>query len=160
MNPETRAALVARLSLYDRPAEVGIGTRIEVAAALADRGATVVATDVVERDVPEGVEFVRDDVVDPELSAYAGVDVVYALNLPRELHRPAHDLARTRNVPLFFTTLGGEFPAIPARRETIPGDTLFACPATGRGARPGQVGPGRRTSEVRNPHVPGESSDG
>ncbi|WP_433625686.1 UPF0146 family protein [Halomicrococcus sp. NG-SE-24] len=124
MKPATRDALVARLAEFGRVVEVGIGNRPDVAEALADRVA-VTATDVVPREVPEGVRFVVDDVTDPSPDVYEAADALYALNLPPELHRPALAVARRHDAVLAFTTLGAEQPAVPVRRETIPGETLF-----------------------------------
>lgn len=118
-------ALVDRLSGYERPVEIGIGRRPVLAEALVGRGCAVVATDVYERSVPEGVRFVRDDVTDPDPSVYADADVVYALNLPPELHRPALEVARGAGADLAFTTLGGDSPLIPVERDPLPDDVLF-----------------------------------
>ncbi|MFB6195421.1 MAG: UPF0146 family protein [Haloplanus sp.] len=125
-----RAELAARLAAYDRLLEVGIGHRPEVAAALADAGADVTATDVMAVDVPDGVTFVRDDVVErrealPELPDHFRVDAVYGLNLPAELQRPAHDVARAADADFLFTTLGFEEPVLPVERESVGGETLY-----------------------------------
>jgi len=131
-------ALADRLARYDRVVEVGIGRRTDVAAALAARGLGVVATDVRERSVPDGVTFVRDDVTDPDLAAYADAEAVYALNAPPELHWPLRDAAERADADLLFTTLGGDEPAVPVERETIPGDTLYRAvdgPRPGSGRR-------------------------
>ncbi len=138
MNPRNRSpsatltdALAARLARFASPIEVGIGARTDVAARLAEE-TSVMATDVRFRTVPDGVTFVRDDITDPEMTIYAGADVLYALNLPRELHRPTRAVARMVGAAFCFTTLGGEFPAIPTDAETLPaGETLFR--ATGWG---------------------------
>ena len=137
MNPTT-AALADRLARFDRLVEVGIGHRSEVAGALADSGVDVTATDIHPRPVPEGVAFVRDDLTDPELDVYADSEGIYGLNLPRELHRPARDLARETGATLLFTTLGGEFPGIEATPETIPGETLYRPTERGRSPRRGE----------------------
>jgi uncharacterized UPF0146 family protein len=126
------ASLAARLARFDSPVEVAVGTRTDVAARLAD-DTTVTATDVHSRTMPDGVAFVRDDITDPTMDVYADADVLYALNLPRELHRPTRTVARAVGAEFLFTTLGGEFPAIPTVSETLPaGETLFR--ATSRGA--------------------------
>jgi uncharacterized UPF0146 family protein len=124
VNPLTRA-LAARLGEFSRLVEVGIGARPGLAGALVDAGATVTATDVRPCAVPDGVAFVRDDVTDPALDIYADADAIYARNLPPELHRQAHDLAREVDAAFLFTTLGGEFPTVPTTTETLPGGTLF-----------------------------------
>ena len=115
---ETLYALVDRLCRYDVLVEVGIGERPALAAALAEQ-CSVRATDVVERAVPEGVEFHVDDVTDPDPTVYAGAEAIYALNLPPELHRPASHVADDHGAVLAFTTLGGDAPAVPASPETL-----------------------------------------
>jgi len=125
VHEDVRRALVGRLSDYDRVVEVGIGRRDAVARALADSDVAVTATDVRQREVPPGVNFVVDDVTDPFREYYENAGAVYALNLPPELHRPAADLAEAVEADLFFTTLGGDPPTIPVSRETIPGETLY-----------------------------------
>jgi uncharacterized UPF0146 family protein len=133
-NPD---ALIDHLEGYERVVEVGIGRRTDAARALAQRGVSVTATDVHERDVPADVAFVRDDIVDPDPSVYAGADAVYARNLPPELHRPALEAARDADAAFLFTTLGGDEPAIPVERRTIAAGTLYVARASpdGRPAR-------------------------
>lgn len=110
---------------------MGVGRRPDVARALAVAGHTVTAVDVRECPVPDGVRFVRDDIVarsqrdDP--GPYRGAGAVYALNLPPELHRPARDVARRVGADFCFTTLGYDGPAVPVERETLPGETLFVA---------------------------------
>ncbi|RLM53377.1 hypothetical protein DVK02_14430 [Halobellus sp. Atlit-31R] len=131
-------ALVERFSPYGAVVEVGIGRRPEVAAAVADTGASVTATDVADVDVPPSVSFVRDDVVaaserdDP--GDWYRADLVYGLNLPPELHRPALDVARAVDADFLFTTLGYDQPAVPCAAESLAGrETLYV----GRRERPG-----------------------
>ncbi|WP_338741267.1 UPF0146 family protein [Haloplanus salilacus] len=135
----TRAELADRLASYDSVVEVGIGRRPEVAAALVDAGVDVTATDVFDAPVPEGVRFVRDDVVDRAAglgeearssdATHPGepyrVDAVYALNLPAELQAPARDVARAADADFLFTTLGFEEPAVPVERESLARETLY-----------------------------------
>ncbi len=135
----SRAAIAEHLSEYDAVLEVGIGRRPGVAAALAARGLHVVAVDVNRYSVPEGVQFVRDDVVEiaeraagdspPQstLPAQYRVDAVYALNLPPELHRPTLALAEAVDAAFVFTTLGGDPAIVPARAETIGRETLYVA---------------------------------
>lgn len=129
MSRRENEAIVDRLA-RERVIEVGIGRRTDVAGALVERGTAVVATDVYPQEVPEGVEFVIDDVVSPTCSVYEGADLLYALNLPPELHRPARDVARRVGAEFRFTTLGGDGPAIPADPRSLAGETLYA-PAEG-----------------------------
>jgi uncharacterized UPF0146 family protein len=121
----THAAIVDRLSGYDAAVEVGVGRRPDVAAALAETGLSVTATDLRERSVPAPVHFVRDDVTDPDLSVYAAADVVYALALPAELQRPTVAVARAIEADCRFTTLGADHPILPATPATLPGETLY-----------------------------------
>lgn len=128
----SRTALVDRLAVYDTLVEVGIGRRPEVAVALADAGADVTATDVFDAPVPDGVAFVRDDVVARAATVREGghpgpyrVDAVYGLNLPAELQRPARDVAHAADADFCFTTLGFEEPAVPVERESVGRETLY-----------------------------------
>jgi uncharacterized UPF0146 family protein len=125
VHTELRAALVDRLSAYDRLVEVGVGERTEIAAALADCGRDVTATDVHARGVPADVGFVRDDVTDPAASVYRDADAVYALNCPPELQGPLSAAARTAGADCLFTTLGADPAVVDATPETLPGETLF-----------------------------------
>ncbi|MFC6990121.1 UPF0146 family protein [Haloplanus sp. GCM10025708] len=121
---------MARLARYERLVEVGVGRRPGVAAALADAGKSVTATDVVERPVPDGVRFVRDGVVERSERGPRDVyrvDAIYALNLPPELHRPTLEVARDADADFLFTTLGYDQPAIPVGRETHGDETLFVA---------------------------------
>jgi uncharacterized UPF0146 family protein len=126
-----RSHLVDRLSAYGSLVEVGVGRRPEVAAALASRGADVTATDVFDAPVPDGVRFVRDDVVQrrDRLDGQPGdpyaVEAVYGLNLPAELQRPARDVARAAGADFLFTTLGFEQPTVPVDREPVGKETLY-----------------------------------
>jgi len=129
VHTEANVALVDRLARYDDLVEVGVGSRPGVAAALADRGRTVTATDLYEHDVPAGVRFVRDDVTDPDPAVYRGADAVYALNCPPELQRPLSAAARTAGAGCLFTTLGTDPAVVDAAPETLPEATLFRTQA-------------------------------
>jgi uncharacterized UPF0146 family protein len=133
--------LVDHLARFDSPVEVGIGRRPDVAAALADRGCTVTATDIHDRSTPDAVAFVREDVTDPTPEQYAGADLVYALNCPPELQRPARDLARRLDVPFLFTTLGADPATVPATPTTLADATLFRAAGRGPALGPAVAGP-------------------
>ena len=132
-------ALVARLSGYASAVEIGVGRRPAVAAGLADAGVSVTATDVVtadEIDVPLSVLFVRDDVVAASERDHPGdvydADLLYGLNLPPELHRPALEVAEAVDADFLFTTLGGDPPAVPCEIESLPdGATLYVARGDG-----------------------------
>jgi uncharacterized UPF0146 family protein len=119
--------VVAVLAEFDRLVEVGVGKRGDVAATLADRGRSVTATDVHEREVPKGVEFVLDDVTDPDRSVYDTADAIYALNCPPELHQPLLEIADRVDAACLFTTLGGDQPAVPVERRTVESGTLYVA---------------------------------
>lgn len=146
--------LVARLAAHDRLVEVGIGNRPDVARALAQRGRAVTATDIHERPVPDDVDFVRDDVTDPDPSVYRDADAVYALRCPPELQRPARAVADRAGAAFYFTTLGGDPAVVPATRTTLAEGTLFRAadgPADAPGDGPGE-GPAAETgSRVGRP---------
>lgn len=125
-------ALVSRFSTYGAAVEIGIGRRPEVAVGLAERGLSVTAIDVAEFDVPASVQFVRDDVVDAAARDDPGdhyrADLVYGLNLPPELHRPALTVATTVDADFLFTTLGYDSPAVSCSTESLPaGETLYVA---------------------------------
>jgi uncharacterized UPF0146 family protein len=125
VHSQSKVALVDRLSGHDEVVEVGIGTRPDVAAGLAQEGCRVTATDVHDRDVPDGVEFVRDDVTAPDPAVYRDADVVYALNCPPDLQYPLVDVARAADAACLFTTLGADPAIVEATPETLPTETLF-----------------------------------
>ncbi|WP_410765730.1 UPF0146 family protein [Haloferax sp. DFSO60] len=137
MRNSLRDAIVTQLVDYERVLEVGIGRNPAVAETLATRGVDVTAIDVHEMPVPDSVRFVVDDVFSREdaanLGPYEGVDAIYALNLPIELHRPVATIARRAGAEFYFTTLGYDEPSIPTSRISLDGDTLFvATDAPGR----------------------------
>ena len=132
MSTRRDTALVARLSGYASAVEVGVGRRPGVAAGLVDAGVSVTATDVVDREVPPGVTFVRDDVVAASERDRPGdsydVDLIYGVNLPPELHRPALETAAAVDADFLFTTLGGDPPTVPCSIESIAdGGTLYVA---------------------------------
>lgn len=139
MSPPIRRGIRRALAPYDSLVELGIGRRTEVAESLAAAGKRVVAVDVREFPVPDGVRFVRDDLfaaaerVDPGEQYRA--EALYACNLPPELHRPARAVARRVGADLLFTTLGGDQPSIPVERRTVADDTLYVARADAGGPR-------------------------
>ncbi|MFD1599177.1 UPF0146 family protein [Halobellus rarus] len=135
METRRNTALVARFSAYETAVEIGIGRRPEVAVGLADAGVSVTATDVADPDtlsVPPEVSFVRDDVVAASERVGPGdtydADLVYGLNLPPELHRPALEVADAVDADFLFTTLGYDSPAVPCETESLAGgETLYVA---------------------------------
>ena len=132
MSTRRDTAIVGRLSGYASAVEVGVGRRSAVAAGLADAGVAVTATDVVDCDVPVEVSFVRDDIVVASERDHPGATyeaaLLYGLNLPPELHRPALDVAREVDADFVFTTLGYDSPTVPCTTEALPaGETLYVA---------------------------------
>jgi uncharacterized UPF0146 family protein len=125
VRPETVTAIVDHLRSANCVVEIGIGNRPALARELAACGISVTATDIVDRETPPSVRFVRDDVTAPTLSVYEDADALFAQNLPPELHRPTALLAATVGADCLFTTLGGDPPLVDVSRKTIPGETLF-----------------------------------
>ena len=111
------STLVSHLSDCNRVVEVGVGNRPGVAAALADQGVDVTATDIRDRQTPDAVRFVRDDIA----------DAVYARHCPPELQRPARDAAQAAGARLLFTTLGGDPTLVDATRVTADDGTVFVA---------------------------------
>lgn len=110
---------------YDAVVEVAIGTRTDLSADLVEAGISVTATDVVDRSVPAGVEFVRDDVTDPDVRVYADAEAIVARNLPPELQRPTWEIATSVDADFFFTTLGNDPAIVPADPRTLERGTVF-----------------------------------
>ncbi|MES3516284.1 MAG: UPF0146 family protein [Natronomonas sp.] len=120
----TTETLAEYLGQYDTLVEVGIGSRSDVAAALAARGCRVTATDIRPRQTPDGVRFVRDDITDPDESLY-DAEAVYALNCPPEL-QPSLAAASPDGTDCLFTTLGGDPAVVSTTPTTLSnGVTLF-----------------------------------
>ncbi len=123
--PPLHEALAAPATPGDRLVEVGVGRRTGVAAELARAGYDVVATDVRDRAVPDGVTFRIDDVTAPDPATYAGAAVVYALRCPPELQRPLRAVAAEAGARCAFTTLGGDPATVPVDRERVDSGTLY-----------------------------------
>lgn len=124
MSQSSPEPLLDLLAAYDTLVEIGIGRRTDLAEALADRGATVTATDIEQCRVPEPVEFVLDDVTDPDRTIYEDAEALYARRLPPELQRPTWELARDVGAACLFTTLGGDPALVPAETKTTPEGTV------------------------------------
>ena len=130
MVPPNAPTIADVLADYDRVVEVGIGDRTDLARTLVERDVTVLATDVENRDVPQGVTFVRDDVTTPDSAVYADAEAIYALRLPPELQRHVWRVARSVDADFLFTTLGGDPALVPARPRTVAEGTLYVSTRT------------------------------
>ncbi|HIJ12283.1 MAG TPA: hypothetical protein HA275_00930 [Halobacteriales archaeon] len=124
MHSDSTTSLLSILRPFKRLVEVGIGSRFDVAHSLSENR-IIVATDIHQCNPPDGVQFVLDDICDPLLDLYSKADIIYALNLPPELHQPTLNVALQVKSKFLFTTLGNDFPEIPVRIETTPGETIY-----------------------------------
>lgn len=120
-------ALVSCVSDYDLVVEVGIGDRLDVATACVEAGTDVIAIDIYPGPVGAGIDRVQGDVHRPPIAGDAPIGAIVANNLPAELQRPSGELARWFDVPLYFTTLGGEVPVVPTEIYTVEGDTVYVA---------------------------------
>jgi len=93
---------------YLRPVEIGIGRNPDVAARLAAAGLPVIATDIVEREVPDGVRFVIDDICAPDLFLYKGADLLYAVRPGVEMVPCLIETARAAGADCIVYHLGNE----------------------------------------------------
>jgi uncharacterized protein len=93
---------------YRSAAEIGIGHFPDVAYALMSRGIRVFATDIQPFSYA-GLDIVVDDVTEPDISLYSGVDVLYSMRTPAELAPFMVKLAETVYADLIIKPLDSEF---------------------------------------------------
>ena len=106
---------------YDCAAEVGIGHFSDVALALADKGVRVFATDI-KPFLHDGLKVVVDDITQPDLSLYTGLNLIYSLRPPLELVPYMVRLAKAASADLIVKSLASEYPG---GRLTRHGTTTF-----------------------------------
>ena len=94
---------------YRCAAEVGVGHFPDVALALAKRGLHVFATDI-KPFLHNGLKVIVDDVAEPDLSLYTGLDLIYSLRPPPELVPYMNRLARTLSADLIVKPMSSEYP--------------------------------------------------
>jgi uncharacterized protein len=95
-------------SHYLHAVEVGIGKNTTAADMLARAGVLLRCTDVKHLEHPAHLNFVRDDVFDPDPSLYEGADVIYAIRPAIEMVPPLMAIARMANSDLIVYHLGFE----------------------------------------------------
>lgn len=100
------AAYIA--ATYARAVEAGIGSNRVAAEELAARGILLRCTDIRRLDHPPGLNFVRDDIFEPDLSLYRGADVLYAIRPAIEMIPPLVAIARAAGCDLIVYHLGFE----------------------------------------------------
>ncbi|MDY6775557.1 MAG: UPF0146 family protein [Halobacteria archaeon] len=94
--------------------EVGVGRQTEVAEYLGScDGIEVTVTDIdteAGEKVPEKIEFVADDVTDPDMRVYDGASVIYSVRPPYELHSALKEIAEAVGTDLLVVPLADETP--------------------------------------------------
>jgi uncharacterized UPF0146 family protein len=93
---------------YEKVAEIGIGHFPDVAFALKGRGLKVFATDIKPFKY-EGLKVIVDDITDPDMSFYGGVDLIYSMRPPPELIPYLMRLAETVSADLIIKPLSSEY---------------------------------------------------
>jgi hypothetical protein len=93
---------------YKNPIEAGIGNNPNAALQIRDAGIPVRAIDIHPCVLPAGIPFFRDDIFEPDLSHYAGADVIYAIRPAEEMIPPLIALAEQIDCDLVVYHLGFE----------------------------------------------------
>jgi len=95
-------------SHYKNPVEVGVGNNPDAAQYVHEGGCRIRATDIRVCRLPGWLSFAWDDIFSPDLSCYAGADVLYAIRPAEEMIPPLIALARTLDCDLVVYHLGFE----------------------------------------------------
>ncbi len=93
---------------YRWAAEIGIGPFPDVAWVLAGVGVRVFATDI-RPFQHQGLKVLVDDITQPDVSLYTGVDLIYSLRPPSELVPYMERLAREVEATLIVKPLASEY---------------------------------------------------
>jgi uncharacterized UPF0146 family protein len=89
--------------------EIGIGLFPDVAFALQRKGVKVFATDILPFYY-EGLNIIKDDIMEPDFSLYSSVELVYSLRPPSELILFMLRLAKKIKADLIIKPLHSEYP--------------------------------------------------
>lgn len=92
---------------YKKVAEIGIGNYTMVAEYLASKGVKVIATDL--REVRTNVDFFIDDIREPKIEIYYGVELLYSIRPPPEIFNCIKGLAERLNVDCIIKPLFGDY---------------------------------------------------
>lgn len=107
---------------YHNVAKIGIGRFPDVIFALLDRGVDVFATDIYPFFY-KGIKVFRDDVLSPDTSMFAGIELIYSMRPPPELVPYMKKLADTISADLIIKPLSSEY--VENFRLMKNGDTTF-----------------------------------
>jgi uncharacterized UPF0146 family protein len=106
---------------YGSAVEIGIGHLPDVSLALVGRGVSLFATDI--RPFRHyGLRVVVDDVIQPDLSLYASLNIIYSLRPPPELVPYMVRLAGVVSADLIIKPLASEHPG---GKLTANGNSIF-----------------------------------
>ena len=94
---------------YAAVVEIGVGNNPGAAIIVHDAGIPIRCTDIRNRELPVGIEFVIDDLFEPDPSIYAGADLIYAIRPAIEMMAPLIALAKKTGSDLLVYHLGFEF---------------------------------------------------
>ncbi|MCS7119002.1 MAG: UPF0146 family protein [Archaeoglobaceae archaeon] len=92
---------------YRKVAEIGIGRNTTIAELLRERGVKVIATDIMP--VTKSFEFYIDDILNPRIEIYNGVELVYSIRPPPELFSAIRGLAKMINADCLIKPLYGDY---------------------------------------------------
>ncbi len=97
-------------SSAEKIVEVGIGRTTTIIEKLRQKlpESELIATDVRKVPVPENVEFVLDDVTDPDPDPYRNADLIYSLRSPPEFHSSLLNLAEENGSDLLIKLVNSE----------------------------------------------------
>ena len=93
---------------YRNVVEIGVGKNFDVACTLFREGVTVRCTDIRPVPMDQGIPTCIDDIFSPDLSKYAGTDLLYAIRPAIEMVPPMIRLAEQVNCDLLVYHLGFE----------------------------------------------------
>lgn len=90
--------------------EIGVGKSTEIILCLREAlpECELVAVDVRESQVPEGVRFEMDDVSEPDLDIYEDSDLIYSIRTPYELYGHILKLAKKIGADILIKPLASE----------------------------------------------------
>lgn len=99
--------------------EVGVGKRTQALSELAERlpECELIATDVSEVSVPEGVNFKKDDIMEPQELLYRGADLIFSLRTPQDLYPYLYKIAEKMESDLLLKPISSE--EAPTKGELI-----------------------------------------
>jgi len=122
MRPSCQGVVTYIVNNYSCCAEIGVGRFPDVALALGRRGVQVFATDV-RPYRHRGLDVILDDVMEPDLSLYVGVQAMFSLRPPLELIPYMERLAKAVSADLLVKPLASECP--PRGQLTGSGNAVF-----------------------------------